>query len=257
MYAKMNLTGDGIVDSQCEPQTTYSIDKVIAGNLSLYSGCCPLPDIAGNLYNLSSDYITMADKPSSTQYLNRLGLTPMPDYKVKKTYGNRDGYFYPNDGRIVDIPRGIKTVLDAPASVGSVDMDLVSSFDNRNYGAVYQTYSDINNGQIAYYIDPSQSQPFEYPNYSISSNVDKIIRKDPMDSVKPEYIKKPITSTLYNMSNDQQTRDALFFREDIMSRQQNRYNRESWLNRWVKPDHSDTDYQAPSSSCKNTRTVGK
>jgi hypothetical protein len=67
--------------------------------------------------------------------------------------------------------------------------------------------------------------------------VDKTIRIDPMDSVKPEYIKTPVTSTLHHVSRDQQTRDALFFREDLMSRQQNLYNRTSWTNRWVAPEN--------------------
>lgn len=249
MYARTNLTGDGVVDSSCHPNYINSYkNKIIPSNLGMYSACCPLPENNGHLYNVSSEYIPMVDVQADTEWLNRLGLTQMPDYKLRENpynkFGNGVGYYYPSDGRVQDPRRNIKMVLDKPAEVGSVDMDLVSTFDNSNYGGIYKSYEDIKNGQIAYYVDQSQSQPFEYPIYTLSSMVDKVIRKDPMDSVKPEYIKTPITSTLHEISNDQSTRDALFFREDIMSRQQNLYNRTNWSNRWIKPPTSYYNYKA-------------
>lgn len=231
----MDLTGDGVVASACNlPEKLKMPLPVIPGNLGVYSACCPLPEANGHIYNVSSNYVPMTDLPSQTCYLNNLGLTAMPDFKLEPNGIGGKGYFYPMDGRVYDW-RGIRTVLDQPAAVGNVDMDLVGSFDNSNYAGNYRTYSDIRNGQIGYYVDPSQSQPFEYPVYTLSSNVDKTIRKDPMDSVKPEYILTPISSTLYNVSKDQETRDTLAFREEIMSRQQNLYNRTSWTNRWITP----------------------
>lgn len=239
MYARMNLTGDGVVDSQCNPPEKVKMPlPVIPGNLGLYSACCPLPENNGHLYNVSSNYVPMNDVPSSTCFLNRIGLTAMPDYKIQTNGVGGKGYFYPFDGRVVDNVRGIRTILDQPAAVGNVDMDLVGTFDNSNYAANYHTYGDIRNGQIGYYVDPSQSQPFEYPVFTLSSNVDKVIRKDPMDSIKPEYILTPVSTTLYNVSKDQETRDTLSFREDIMSRQQNLYNRTSWQNRWIQPTNT-------------------
>lgn len=236
MYARIDNTGDGVVNSSCDMKMKVPApSKVIPSNLGVYSGCCPLPDVHGNLLNISSNYVPMIDEPQQTCFISRLGLTEMPDYKIQQSGIGTDGYFYPMDGRVVDNVRGMRLILDRPAVVGSVDMDLVSNFDNSNYAANYKTYSDIRNGQIAYYVDPSHSQPFENPVYTLSSTVDKFIRKDPMDSVKPEYIKTPITTTLYNVSKDQQTRDTLWFREDIISRQQNKYNRTDWTNRWVVP----------------------
>jgi hypothetical protein len=93
-------------------------------------------------------------------------------------------------------------------------------------------YDDIKNGQITYYTDSSTDQPFYAPVYTLSSTVDKVIRKDPMDSVKPEYIRTPITSTMNSVSRDQFTKDALSHREDIMSLQQNLYNRTKWTSKW-------------------------
>jgi hypothetical protein len=245
MYARLNLNGDGVVDSRCKPLSEVPVPTpIVAGNLGVYSGCAALPEVNGNLYNISSNYVPMMKQLSSTNYLNSLGLTEMPDYRHVANEMGGTGIFYPMDGRIVSNTRNIPLILDKPAAVGNVDMDLVSTFDNSNYGAHYRTYSDIQNGQIGYYVDPALSQPFEYPVYTLSSHVDKLIRKDPMDSVKPEYILRPIVSTLYNVSNDQQTRDTLLFREELMSRQQNKNNRTRWTNRWVVPP-STFSYLAP------------
>ena len=237
MYARMNLNGDGIVDTACIP--TYqnrNSDHVVPGNLGVYSGCCMLPETNGHLYKIGNNYDPMYEQSQNVIFQSRLGLTQMPDYKIRDNGIGGKGVFYPSDGRVLDSVRDIRTVLDKPAETGSVDMDLVGTFDNSNYGARYNTYSDIRNGQIAYYVDPSISQPFFAPVYTLSSYVDKVIFKDPMDSVKPEYIKTPITSTSYNVSNDQATRDQLSFREDLMSKQQSLYNRTSWTNRWIKPE---------------------
>jgi hypothetical protein len=126
--------------------------------------------------------------------------------------------------------RGLSLILDKPAQIGAVDMDSTLYIDNSGYGGFYNGYGDMNNGQITYYADSSVSQPFFNPVYTISSNISKNILIDPMDSYKPYYSKNPTTSTLHNISNDQFTRDQLSFREDIMSRQQNLYNKTSWVN---------------------------
>jgi hypothetical protein len=236
MYAKVNLTGDGVVENNCAPSyRNKEFFEVIPGNLGVYSGCCPLPNNNGHLYKVSSYYEPMPEYKQGIKFESKLGLTPMPDYKIVDNAIGGKGIFYPSDGRVIDAVRDMKLVLDKPAETGSVDMDLVSNFNNSNYASVYRSYGDIKNGQIGYYVDPAVSQPFIAPVYTLSSYVDKTIFKDPMDSVKPEYIKKPLVNTLYSTSSLQDTRDQLFFREDLMSRQQNLYNRTSWVNRWVKP----------------------
>lgn len=239
MYATTDLTGDGTVESKCEPSYIngiYDNNNIIPGNLGVYSGCCPLPQNNGHLYKVSGYYEPMPEYNQDVRFLSRMGLTQMPDYKIVDNPVGGKGFFYPSDNRVIDPVRDMRTILDKPAEVGSVDMDLVGSFDNSNYASNYRTYSDIKNGQIAYYVDPSISQPFFAPVYTLSSYVDKTIFKDPMDSIKPEYIKTPVTSTLYSTCPcSQTTRDALFFREDLMSKQQNLYNRTSWTNRWISP----------------------
>ena len=53
-----------------------------------------------------------------------------------------------------------------------------------------------------------------------------------MGNPKPNY-SKYVNSTLKSVVDDQFARDQLSFREELMSRQQNLYNRTSWTNRWV------------------------
>ena len=216
--------------------TGHTGPRIVRGSLGVYSGDEPLPFNNDKLYNISSSYRVMEERNKSDErihFINSLGLYAMPDYKMAPNPIGGSGYHYVQDGRVVDAPRDIRMVLDQPAKVGAVNMDQVSTFDNSNYGGRYQTYSDIRNGQIAYYINEDIAQPFFNPVYTVSSYVDKTIRVDPMNSVKPEYIRTPISSTLHSVSRDQSTRDALSFREDLMSRQQNLYNRTSWTHRWV------------------------
>lgn len=238
MYRVYDIQGNGIVaDScNCNPQNAqiHSYSPPIPGNLGVQSGCCTLPDSCGHLYKVGNSYQLMKETPQDIFFLNKLGLSPMPDYKIVPNPVGGSGYFYGSDGRVVDAARNIRMVLDQPAKVGAVNMDNVYDIDNRGYAGIYETYANLNNGQIAYYVDPSISQPFFEPVYTLSSMVDKTIRVDPMDSPKPEYIKTPISSTLNSVSRDQATRDQLSFREDLMSRQQNLYNRTSWTNRWIK-----------------------
>lgn len=206
------------------------------GSLGVYSGCDELPFNNGRLYNIAQGYQVMNEREQNEdqiQFLSTMGLYNMQDYKVVDNPIGGKGYHYVQDGRVVDAARNIRMVLDQPAKVGAVDMNFVANFDNSNYLANYKTYSDIKNGQISYYVNKDVAQPFIYPVYTLSSYVDKTIRVDPMDSVKPEYIKTPVTSTLHSVSKDQATRDELSFREDLMSRQQNLYNRTSWTNRWI------------------------
>lgn len=180
---------------------------------------------------ISNKYQPMNHEKQEISFLNKLGLTPMTDYHLTKDDDGKETYFYGFDSRVVDA-RGMRMSLDQPAMVGAVDMDDVYKIDNSGYGGVYPTYGSINNGNIAYYVDQSVSQPFFDPVYTLSSTVNKKIINDPMTNAKPEY-SKTVDSTLRSVVDDQYARDQLTFREELMTRQQNLYNRTSWTNRWV------------------------
>jgi hypothetical protein len=152
--------------------------------------------------------------------------------------GPQAGYSYPNDGRMKDGARGIDTVLDRPATVGFFGdymTDTVTRDYSGSYKGIYQNYNEMNNAQITYYVDQSTAQPFFSPVYTLSSYVDKVVFVDPMDSVKPQYYKTPVTSTLNSVCSDQFCRDQLSHRENLMASQSSLYNRTSWVNRRVTP----------------------
>lgn len=213
--------------------------RIIPNSIGVFSACDELPaNNNGKLFSISSNYQLMdsrAKNENTIHFLSTMGLQEMQDYNVVDNPLGGKGVQYPFDGRVVDAARNIRMVLDKPAIVGAVDQNLVSTIDNSNYMSSYRTYEDIKNGQISYYVNTDISQPFDGDVYTIPSYVSKTLRVDPMGSVKPEYIKTPITSTLHHLSRDQATRDQLSFREDLMSRQQNLYNRTSWANRWINP----------------------
>jgi hypothetical protein len=238
-YRSIDINGDGIVDSHCDASTFSPPQYPIPGSVGNYSGEDMLPETLGNLYSVSSSYQLMNETDRNVKNINKNGLIPVQCgyVKVATPYCDKKnpagkGYFYPNDGRVIDPIRNIPLILDRLAESGSVHVNDVAKFDNTNYGSKYKSYSDIKNGQITYYTDSSTDQPFYAPVYTISSTVDKVIRKDPMDSVKAEYIRTPITTTMNSVSRDQFTKDALSHREDLMSLQQNLYNRTKWTARW-------------------------
>jgi hypothetical protein len=199
-----------------------------------------------NSYEISDSYQLMNERPANLHVFNRLGLEVQPDFKVVEnpcqscaisTHGpNIPGFTYPTDGRTKDC-RGMETVLDRPATSGFVGNFMKDTYyrDYKNYTNSYKNYSDMNNAQITYYVDHSISQPFFEPVYTLSSNVDKTLFIDPMDSAKPQYYKTPVSTTLNSVVADQFARDQLSFRENLMASQSSKYNRTSWTNRFASP----------------------
>jgi hypothetical protein len=163
---------------------------------------------------------------------DRIGLDSSPEFieiscKKEADNCNREKvYTTPYDGRLIDPRRNITIVLDRPPLEGQVNMNDVYQDKLLNYGKNYSSYSDIHSGQILYYIDKTISDPYYNPNFVIRSEVEHVLFQDPMGAIKPQYYRRPFTNTFNNLSNDQQTRDTLFFREDIMARQQAKYNQQ-------------------------------
>lgn len=83
----------------------------------------------------------------------------------------------------------------------------------------YDSYHDIDGGQLTYYIDDYLTQAYFSPNYQIRSSIRPRVFVDPMGSLKPEYHRKPITKTASYLSDYTFDQDQMGFREDIMSLQ--------------------------------------
>jgi len=148
-----------------------------------------------------------------------------------------NGFYLSNDPRQFDVIRRDYLPLDSVPITGKVKLSDIYLKGETDYKLGYNDYSNINDGQIKYYVDRSISPPFFNPVFSENVDMVKFNFKDPMDSVKPEYIRKinemenPATRKLTNKNlkdcnsfiGDTQT-----FREDLTSFQMGKMNRQKW-----------------------------
>ena len=166
---------------------------------------------------------------SQYQYLNQRGVKPSPFFQesskpgefLKKTYVS-DVY----DSRLVDAGRGgfVQTLDSKPLQVyyDLIHDNISQNPELDNYGLGYKGYSTVNAGELQYYIDQELAQPFSSPAFGLPSESYGYEWTDPMGSRKPEYVKTyPRKPTLcLSWLQDSQSQ-----REDVMSLQQNLYNR--------------------------------
>jgi hypothetical protein len=242
-YQQYNL---GKRCNSCNPETPYVFDPNLTkvresndplgcqnGNFACYSNVGFAQSIQPNLY----------ENKMNVQLLNQnFGLGVAPDfYVIPKTYCGGEGVSTNNDARVIDSRRSIKTELDRVPYDGQIKIyELNKIYDKQyqGYGQQYNNYRDVDAGQIQYYYDKSIADPYFQPVYTIRSDVLSYLYKDPMDSVKPYYARRPTQQTLKNLSKDQMTRDTLSFREDLMSLQSGLMNRKNWTARWESPAYN-------------------
>ena len=221
-----NLQNSSCPCSDCEdskPYIRFDSTRILdRGNLAIHD-----EDFSCSNYV----YTNRTRNPSiyqSPEYivLNEPGIKPSSDFIHQD-----NGYVKPYDARLIDTRRNMTTVLDVPP-LESYTCEQ-NMYDENNYGKPYTTYSDIKTGQYRYFVDKTNSSPYINPLFTISSDIEHILFKDPMDSVKPMYRRVPLTQTNHYISDDQMTRDAIGFREDIMERQMAKYNQTRWDSRWM------------------------
>lgn len=141
-------------------------------------------------------------------------------------YPNNDGTFTSNDPRLVDVMRGYRMDLNAPAFDGtplSIERDAFTKIEPQTYGS----YKDIIGGQVYYYEDDYLKQPYFSPNFQLRSYVKPSVYQDPMGSLKPQYVRTPLAETGY-ISDYTFDQDQISFREDIMSLQMRVQNQSNW-----------------------------
>lgn len=142
------------------------------------------------------------------------------------------------DPRLYDPIRNINMFLDRPPFQGDLTdnrgYQMLENVYNpqyirEGYGRGYSTYADIDAGQNMYYLsEGSVNDAYFDPVFIIRNKTDKVLYRDPMSAIKPQFFRTPFTETLKYISNDQQTRDTLSFREDIMSHQMSKMNSQSY-----------------------------
>lgn len=174
-------------------------------------------------------------------------LVMNPDYEKKLEHGQysilnksnqlkfasdffqtQNGHVTSLDPRLKDVLRGgYNMELNVPvydATSKSFERYAPNNINTRRYNS----YSDINGGQISYYVDDYLTQPFFPPNYQIRSQINSRIFIDPMGSLKPEYKRIPLFPTPTYISDYRFDQDQMSFREDIMALQSRKRDQEDF-----------------------------
>ena len=146
-----------------------------------------------------------------------------------------------NDPRLISASHGGDILtLDNPPIDSEISLDKIYTDKNlNNYGKSYNTYSDINAGQITYYIDKSIQDSFFSPLFSTPISSKGILYRDPMGAFKAQYERElfitndPInTDKKYYKGGLSWIEDSQEHREDLLSKQMSKHNSQRWSPRW-------------------------
>lgn len=147
-----------------------------------------------------------------------------------------------NDPRLISVAHnGQYLLLDRPPINGAVNMSDLYTPKFDYHARYYADYSDVDSGQIMYYIDGDIKDPLFTPLYVNPSNVTGYVYKDPMDSYKPYYYREPANKVNVYKTNSNSPdkyneltwiRDSQESREDLMSKQMDLTNRTKYSSRW-------------------------
>ena len=150
-------------------------------------------------------------------------------------------YINVGDSRLINA-YGQVLQLDKPPMNSQVHMnDTASNKNLNNYGQNYTSYKDINAGQYSYYISKDIEDAYFNPLFVDKTKVLGNVYKDPMDALKPEYIRildkkfDPVRdksdllgSTCLSFINDSQ-----HHREDLLEKQMRKINSQRYAPRWT------------------------
>jgi hypothetical protein len=150
----------------------------------------------------------------------------------KGTCDVKKQYFSPYDSRLVDPIRNVKTMLDTAPYDAYVPIEEIYTDKVHEKAGFYKDYSDIHSGQIQYYYDKDIAEAYSSPNYVLNAKVQYNLFKDPMDSVKPEYVREPTLFSNKMISKDRSTQDTLTFREDMFERLSRINNQQDYVLRY-------------------------
>lgn len=146
-----------------------------------------------------------------------------------------------SDPRLFDAQHVQYLKLDRPPIESKMKLsDIAHDTKLDGYGQNYRTYSDINAGQIQYYVNNQDADPFYEPNFTQFASVDGKLYTDPMTSTRPQYYRNPVYGDKHiGGSTKAEYRGGLSFiqdtmdhREDLMSQQMGIYNEREWTQRW-------------------------
>lgn len=174
-------------------------------------------------------YNNACENTGAYTFLNKRGVKQSPYFVQQKgTYVPVDYVSKKADARLVDSVRNYRMELDIkPIQVvyDLINDNVSGNPELNNYGKNYTDYSNVSGGQIQYYVDKEQSEPFYKPVYAAKTKSVGYTYKDPMDSVKPQFEKQYPTESFTGLS---WLDDSCSFRDDITARQQRTHNEQKY-----------------------------
>jgi hypothetical protein len=170
-------------------------------------------------------YIDPLPNNFQNYYLNgTAGMTFAGDF-----YRDKNGLYQSQDPRTIDVPRNMRTYYDSPPyqTPNTQPQQHLYSQPGSHTG-FYDDYTNIRSGQIIYYTDVDRADPYSQPTYTIPSKTTPTRFQDPMGGLKTYYQKIPLFEDNYFLSEYSWDRDQMAFREDIISKQQEKSNSQEW-----------------------------
>tara|TARA_A100001011_G_scaffold398765_1_gene504350 strand:+ start:96 stop:878 length:783 start_codon:yes stop_codon:yes gene_type:complete len=258
-----NVIAESIAKSSCDCYTCEDknlIEKGVPTNMSVYN--CDFSSFDCKNNNIIFNDTMIPKEKHGCDVLNPqvykdkvspsfdtiIGEQSCNDYPCQEVYKNgmininSGKQVFQNDPRLYHAPTSSWLTLDQAPINGSVSLETlpINPYLDK-YGQYYKSYSDINAGQIQYYIDKSVEEPFFRPNFVDSNIAFSSLYQDPMGSIKPQYKLKPIKCddptgpTRNNYSGSLSfIQDTTNQREDIMSKQMWRQNQQKYSSRYAK-----------------------
>lgn len=144
-----------------------------------------------------------------------------------------------NDPRLFHGMRGY-IALDARPVQSLTPLSQVYDEKLRGYGKHYSGYDTVSAGDITYYTGKERSSPYYAPLFDEKNKYSKVLYRDPMSAIKPEYpreVKNPTLVGDVECSDDKYClswiRDTQMQRDDILTSQMAKINQRRYEPRWV------------------------
>lgn len=208
-------------------------------SLAIEACCDPFEKKLDNLIYLGTEIEPVDDNDGFT-ILNPNAITNSlaPDF-----IETSDGLFTAPDPRLIDEPRGQRLHLDSIPVNGNVKLKDVYDPELDKYKiGFYDSYDDINNGQITYYVSERHAQPYFPPLFTQPLPVSAYLYKDPMGGIHPEYARdyfnqdcltgRPVGQDPIDPYCLTALRDESNHRQDILASQMSKIHGNSWSARW-------------------------
>lgn len=142
-----------------------------------------------------------------------------------------------NDPRLYSSVHAEWLQLNRPPLMSNTDIGTLN-YNKKldSYGKNYKSYSDVNAGQVVYYISKDIEDVLYNPLFSEPAHSIGTLYKDPMGAMKPHYDRIPLDpldplDQEYCLS---WMKDSQHHREDILSKQMQKINQTRYAPRWTE-----------------------